>query len=125
MINAIFKYEGRETIIQCNMNEKMRDIIKKYKNKVEIENEYYLYSGNTINEELKLEEIINELDKSNNIIKIVVCSDIISENNNIIESKEMICPDCKENVIIDIRDYKIQMKCKNNHNNIILIIKLK
>ncbi len=30
MAEAIFNYEGIETIIQCNINDKMKDIINKY-----------------------------------------------------------------------------------------------
>ena len=46
---------------------------------------------------------------------------IIKEN--IIKSKEIICPKCKENILIKINEYKINLfNCKNNHNidNILL-----
>ena len=42
--------------------------------------------------------------------------------NNII-SKDIICPECKENILIDISDFKIKLyECKNNHifNNILI-----
>ena len=40
-------------------------------------------------------------------------------NNNIFQdSKEIICPICKENCLIEIKDYKILLyNCKNNHNS--------
>ena len=120
MLNAIFNYKGKETIIQCNKNEIMKEIIKKYKMKEEIDKVYYLYNGK-INEDLRIEEIINEEDSRNNKMNILVGDLENKENKNIIESKEMICQICKENVIIKIDEYKIEMKCKNNHNNIILI----
>ena len=32
-------------------------------------------------------------------------------------SKDIICPDCKENILINIKDFKINLsRCKNNHN---------
>ena len=36
--------------------------------------------------------------------------------------KESICPDCGENILIKIKDYKINYECKNNHikENILL-----
>ena len=53
---------------------------------------------------------------------------LVNENNEtIIEenkiSKEIICPKCKENILIKINEYKINLfNCKNNHeiNNILL-----
>ena len=39
----------------------------------------------------------------------------------IIKSKDIICPECKENILINIKDYRINLnECKNNHsrNNI-------
>jgi len=46
---------------------------------------------------------------------------IIKENQ--IESKEIICPKCNENILIKLNEYKINLfNCKNNHeiNNILL-----
>ena len=121
MLKAILNYKGKETIIHCKKNEKIKEIFNKFKIKIKIENEvYYLYNGNKINEELKVEEIINEEDKKLKKMNILVYNINESINNNIIESKVMICPECKENVIINIKDYKIKMKCKNNHYNEIL-----
>ena len=55
----------------------------------------------------------------------------IIENENIetkkeineIISKDIICPECKENILIDIKDFKINLyECKNKHkiDNILL-----
>ena len=47
-----------------------------------------------------------------------------NENNNDIKpviSKEIICPEYKENILIDIKNFKINVsRCKNSHiqNNI-------
>ena len=121
MLNAIFNYNGVETQIQCNKNDTMKEIIKKYKLKVEIDNVFYICNGNKINEELRAEEILNKEDDKNNKMNIIVGDIENKDNNNIIESKEIICQICSENVIIKIEKYKIEMKCKNNHSNIILI----
>ena len=94
----------------------MEEIIKKFKTKIgnEINNEYYLYNGNMINKNNKLEEIINNEDKENNKMKILVIDiDETNDDNNLEEIKEIICPECKENVIINIKDYKLKMKCIN------------
>ena len=46
-----------------------------------------------------------------------------SSRNNIFTPKNIICPKCKENIRIQIEDYKIKLfQCKNNHviNNLLL-----
>ena len=125
MSKAIFNYEGIISIILCDMKEKMKDIFKKYvnKNPMNLNEIHFLYNGDKINEELKYEEIINDVDKRRNTIDIIVVK--IDENiksGYIIKSKEIICPECKENTSIDIKNYQIHLnKCKNKHklNNII------
>ena len=66
-----------------------------------------------------------EEDINRNIMKILVFDDE-NENNtnkNIYESNEIICPESKENILIKINDYIINLNnCKNGHNinNILL-----
>ena len=97
MLKVIFNYKGIETVIQSKMDEIMEEVLKKYKSKIEINNEYYLYNGNKINKENKIEEIINNEDKINNKMNILVYDiNKIEENNNVIEIKEIICPKCNE-----------------------------
>ena len=125
MAKAFFNYKGVETEIQCNINDKIKEIIKRYVNKVgiDISKVYFIYNGNKIDDNLNLNEIINEEDKRRKIMNILV-----NENNktiikeNIIKSKEVICPKCNENILIKINEYKINLfDCKNNHeiNNIL------
>ena len=121
-----FIYKGSEIIIQCQEIDKMKDIINKFVIKVEkdINNLYFMYNGNIINIELKYKDIINETDKKNNIMKILVeeYNKEKIEKNKVI-SKDIICPECKENIFIKIDNYKINlMGCKNRHkfNNILI-----
>ena len=120
MIEAIFIYEGQQIIIQCNLEDKMKDIINKFKSKIKEEdnNLYYIYNGNKINEELKFSQIINN--KEEKIINILVYK---NENGKEIISNKIICPECKENILINIKNYKINLyQCKNGHKieNILL-----
>jgi hypothetical protein len=67
MAEVIFNYRGNEIIIQCQLDEKMEDIINKFlltvsKNEDNI-NLFYLYDGSRINNELTFIEQANELDK--------------------------------------------------------------
>ena len=58
-----------------------------------------------------------------NILVFEKSKSTIIRDKGIIESKEIICPKCKENCKIIINNYKIKLyDCKNNHeiNNILL-----
>ena len=48
--------------------------------------------------------IVNKNEEDGNIIKEII-------------SKDIICPECKENILIDINNFHINFHdCKNNHN---------
>ena len=125
MSKIIFNYKGTEIEIQCNIQDKIKDIFKKYADKsgIDISKTYFLYNGNKINDNQNLNEKMSEVDKKRKIMKILVNDNetIIKEKK--IEIKEIVCPKCNENILIKINEYKISLvKCKNNHeiNNILL-----
>ena len=127
MVEITFIYEGINTIIQSNINEKIKDIIDKFMSKIEKteNNLIFLYNGSKIKEDLTFIEQANESDKKRLKMNILVYNIDKIENNEKKEiiSKDIICPECKENIFIDIKDFKISFYgCKNNHNinNIIL-----
>ena len=99
-------------------------LLKRYTNKInkDINKLYFIYNGNIINNNnIKLEEINNKENEIN-----ILVYDINNNNNEIInerEYKDIICPYCGENCLIEIKDYKIYYsKCDNKHNiNIILL----
>ena len=102
----------------------MEEIINKYilKSSIDKNSVIFLYSGNLIDEELKLSEIIGKVKKDK--IKILVNSlDNINNNNSIIKSNYIIWPKCKENIKYKLEDYKISLyEYKNGHriDNILL-----
>ena len=111
-----FIYNGDNIKIICNLNEKMNEILNKFLLKVQIEKNsvIFLYEGKKIDEELSLEEIKG--DKKD--IKILVCKieEIEKRKNVIIKSKNVICPECGEDIRIKIENYKIRLYgCKNGH----------
>ena len=123
MMKVNFMYEGQIIPVQCTKSVRMEEIFEKFEIKVNIENNsvYYLYNGNILNKENKLEEIIGNND-INNDIKIIVNSIDNIKNNNL-KSKYIKCPECKEDIRMKIKDYKIKLyECKNKHNidNILL-----
>ena len=122
MAEVIFLHVGVPINIQCKVNDKMKDIIKKLKEKVEITsgNVYFLYNGSVLNNELlTFEQLANQDDKLRKKMTITIMDDTSSDikKKEIIKSKNIICPKCNENIRMDIKEYKMNLsKCKNGHN---------
>ena len=112
MVEVQFIYKGQQISIQCNIDDKMKDIINKFQNliKEEDNNLCYIYNEDKLNEELKLNQILKA--KYENKLNILV----YNNNGKQKSSNEIICPECKENILIDIKDYKINLyECRNKH----------
>ena len=62
MCEVIFSYNQSNIIIQCELKDKLNDIIQKYINKtgIELNTIYFLYSGQKINDNLSLGQLINK-----------------------------------------------------------------
>ena len=107
MAEVQFIYNVVNTTIQCQLNEKMKDICRKFKDKENLNNLnlHYSYSGNLgINGELNFEEIANREDKLRKKMSIIVFDNLIDikeQETDIIKSKYIICPECKEHIRID------------------------
>ena len=121
MAQIDFSFNGIITTIQCNINDKFKDIINNYASNTgnDINKIYYLYSGQKIeNYELTFNEISNNLDKEKKRMYIQI-NEIKEEinNNRKIKSKQIICPKCGEDIRINFNEYKIKLyECKNGHN---------
>ena len=121
MVEVEFNYQQNKIIIQGNLTDSFETVTKKYADKanLDINNIYFISGGRVINKEDKLEEIMSDSDKRNKKMIILVYSinsTINIENTNIIKSKDIICPKCKEICIYEIKDYKIKLyDCKNGH----------
>ena len=127
MAKVVFSFENEETIIECDFKDKMKDIFMKYCSKIQKDFNKLLfkYNANIIKEDMEYCQLLNEEDKKRNIMNIIVSenSNSIPLSEKMIKSKEIICPECKESILIEIKDYKINLsKCKNGHEikNILL-----
>ena len=124
MASVIFSYDGRESTIQCKSQDKMRDVCEKFVSKinVDINQIYFISGGNQLNLELTFNQLANTINKNSNEIKILVSDKIKNiSKENLKQSNEIICPECKKNSLIQIKDYKIKLYgCQNGHetNNI-------
>ena len=132
MVEIIFILNEHETIFKGKPEEKMKEIFQKFalKESKNIDNLYFLYNGNKVNEELTLDQLINKSEIIKNKIYInVKYKDKPTDNGptineaNLIKSKEIICPECYDYSRISIKDFKITLYgCKNGHlsENILL-----
>ena len=104
MVVVEFIYDGKKTIIQGNINEKMNDIYNKYIIKIgkNINDIDLIYDGNIIKENIKdlsFNEFANNIDKNRKKMNILVYDKYINnEKNNIIKLKEIICNKCGANI---------------------------
>ena len=126
-IEITFTYNGVNTTIEATKSQKFKDIYAKFKNKAKAENKllYYLYNGtNMQNDELTFDEVANSEDKGKNKMNVLVNELIQDEEPNhsptecIIKSKEIICPECKENIIVI---YNVVEFFRNFLKNLLLI----
>ena len=122
-IQLDFSYNGSRTIIQTKKNEKMSEVYKKFKTKIGIDKDfYYLYDGGILNNDLTISEIAKEK-KGMNIVVQHFDDDEETPKDSIIKSKYIICPKCKENSRLKVKNYKISLfECKNGDSidNILL-----
>ena len=127
----VFQEEGKKDVeIQCKRSETMYDIFNRYTSKTEedIDSLFFLINGNKVDNNVKLEEI----NKTDNKINVLVYNIDEDDDSNINEStaklsKEIICPICGENCLINFEDYMLNLnKCDNKHcKNRILLNKYK
>ena len=121
MVELIFSYNQVQTIIQANLNDSFNSIIQKYvnKSKLDINNIYFVSNGQKIPNNKKVENIMNNTEKKSKrkmILVLSINSTINNINTNMIKSKDIICPTCKEPCIYEIKEHKIKLyECKNGH----------
>jgi hypothetical protein len=120
-VDVEFIFEGKSRPIKylCKRNDYMDSILRRYGNEIKfnIKELSFEYNGSLIpiNTELTLAQINSEdylyrffvtLKENNNICK-----------NTFIKSQYIICPECKQNCLININDYKISLyNCYKEHS---------
>ena len=119
MVEIIFNYNQINTIIQANLDDSFNSVIEKFitKTQLDLNNLHFLAKGKIINKNEKIEKIMDESDKLNKRLIILVNSINNNINNtNIIKSNDIICPICKEICKYEINNHKIKLyDCKNGH----------
>ena len=118
MVQIEFDNNQMITVIQANLGDLFKDVINKYlaKSLISPENVSFLANGSIINPNLTVEKQMNNFDKDNKTMKVIVFVMKEDENKAIIKSKEIICPDCHEPCRIKLENYKIKLyDCINGH----------
>ena len=106
MSEVIFTYNGNSMSIQTQSNETLNKVIDRFCQKANVNRQKvrFLYDGDILNENLTVDKIK----------KIA--------NNNLKKSNVIICPECDNNIFMEISDYKIKLKnCINRHNKTLSI----
>ncbi len=123
MFEVHFIYNGKDTLIQCTENEKFNNICQSYSTKIErnINKLIFIYGGATLNKDLLLKEAINKTDKEKLKMNVLVSDvDSTTQNERLIKSKDIICPNCGELCQLNFNNFKIVLNnCKNKHENIL------
>ena len=128
MAQVEFQYEGINTIIECQEDQKISEIFNNFISKSDIkENEInFFYDEKNltqIDKNLTFNQIANSVDKERKKMDIKVISTKEELEKKLIKSKNIICPQCGEDIKMKINNYKINLfGCKNDHiiNNISL-----
>ena len=120
-----FIYNCNSTIVHCNPDEIIKDIVNRFLDKVELKHEkvYFLYNGKTLIEDSPFNKVSNMIDNERKKMTIIV-NDEIPFKPILKKSKYIICPECKENIKISIYDQRVYLsKCKNGHKFDDILIK--
>ena len=119
MVQIEFDNNQMITVIQANLQDLFKDVLSKYlgKTKLSPESVVFISNGSIINPNLSVEKQMNNLNKENKTMKVLV--NIMNEDDTkkkIIKSKEIICPTCQEPCRIKLENYKIKLyDCVKGH----------
>ena len=114
---VIFSYNGQKEAIECEEDEYMLNIYKRYAMKIQVDYKklFFLCNGSMINPEEQLNNIIKKNEKMINMIVNELETDEDDEIK-LKQSKDIICPICNEICLININNYRITFSnCKNGH----------
>ena len=121
MVDIEFNKNQNITVIRSNLGAPFKEAINKYlqKSLVDPSSNYFLANGDKINFNESVESHMINLNKQNNKIKVLVNSirkDDKDKEQVIVNSKDIICPECKEPCRITFDNYKIKLfDCINGH----------
>ena len=124
MVEVVFDLNQAITIIQANLDEPFQGVIDKFIQKTLIKpnSVYFIANAKPVDPQQTVESQMSELNKQNKKLSILVNSIEGNEQDNeqvIIQSKDIICPECKEPCRYTIDNYQIKLIdcCKGHITN--------
>ena len=117
MTEIEFDFNQKIIVIQANLGDSFQQVIKNYiiKTSLDPTTIYFFANGAKIDETKTVESQMNEVNKKNNKMKVLVHS-IEKSNDVFIQSKEIICPECLNPCRIKIKNSKIKLyDCIKGH----------
>ena len=121
MVDVAFDLNQEIIVIQSKLDEPFQIVIEKFIQKTLInpDSAYFIANEKTIHYQQTIESYMNDLDKKNK--KIIVSVNFFEQTEQdkdqiITQSKDIICPKCKESCRYTIENYQIKLfDCINNH----------
>ena len=115
MMKIKFSFDGANETMEGQKDDTIIKVLSRYAKKIDkkIEDLYFLYNGDIVREKKKFKDICGNQEE----IVFLVFEYENGKNADILkQSKNIICPICKEICMINFKDYKITFNnCKNNH----------
>ena len=114
MIDIEFDYNQLITNIQAKIDDTFQDVINKFvqKSLLKPDSVIFLVNGKVINQNESVESYLNQNNKEDKKMSILVIKTEIDDPNKeqvIKKSKDIICPQCKEPCRISTDNYKIKL----------------
>ena len=123
MVEVVFDLNQTVTVIQAKPDEPFQDVVNKFIQKTSIDPNsiYYIANAQPVDLESTVEKQMNQNNKQNNKLSVLVNS--LEQNDEfkekvIVQSKDIICPECKEPCRYTIDNGQIKLlECINNHTS--------
>ena len=118
MYSVEFNYNEFIRKVQCDYDETLRSICKRYCKKtiLDINTLHFLYLNKEINFELNFSQVASDFDKARKIMTVSVLDRNLGDLN-LFQSTEIVCPSCYSSALLDIEKYQIKIHdCRNGHN---------
>ena len=114
MVDIEFNYYQSVTIIQARLDEPFQDVINRYiqKSLLDPSSVYFFANAKQINPANSVESQMNDLDKINKkmFVQVHLLERDDQDNGQVItNSKDIICPTCKEPCRITFDNFKIKL----------------
>ena len=112
MVSIEFNFNQTITIIKANLSDTFEMSFNEFYQKTSIQPNSVYFTNDTIQlkPEESIESYMNLLNKHDNILKVFVYPINEDNKNNVfVQSKDIICPQCKDQCKFEIDEYHIKL----------------